>query len=248
VYKGLDIATAKPTAQERDEVQHWGLDLIEPGRRFSAADFKMYADAKIDNIASQGKMPIIVGGTGLYVDAVLFDFAFGSVADDLLRQELEPMSIEEVQQIIIDRGIEMPENLKNKRYLIRAIEQGGINKQKSAPLADALIIGLNPGMQVLEERIKNRANDMLKNGAINEAKWLFDNYGYDAPAVYAPFFKAFAPHFLDGISTAECLERDIINNRQLAKRQVAWFKRNPHIHWFTDANDAHNFVLSKMYT
>lgn len=248
IYKGLTVATAKPSLDEQQGIPHWGLDLIEPSQRFSAADFKMYANERIDNISDRGKLSIIVGGTGLYIDAVLYDFAFGPAADDLLRQELEPMTIEQIQQIIIDRGIEMPENNKNKRYLVRAIEQGGVNKQHSQPLANALVIGLNPPKELLQDRIEKRATAMVQNGALAEAEWLFSSYGYDAPAASAPFFKAFAPHFLEGKNIQECRERFIINDRQLAKRQLAWFKRNEHIQWFEDPVVAHNFVLHKILT
>lgn len=242
IYKGLSVATAKPTLAEQQGIQHWGLDLIEPNKRFSAADFKIYAQAKITDIQGRGKLPIIVGGTGLYIDSVLFDFAFGPVADDVLRQKLEPKSIEEIQQIIIDRGIQMPENSKNKRYLIRAIEQGGVNKKKSLPMDGAVVIGLNPPKEVLQQRIEQRAKAMVQQGALDEAMWLFETFGYDAPAASAPFFKAFAPHFLEGKSIQECLERFITNDKQLAKRQIAWFKRNSHIHWFEDAGRACMYV------
>lgn len=246
VYRGLDVSTAKPTAKDRAEVPHWGLDLIEPNQRFSAADFKTYASERIADIQTRGKLPIIVGGTGLYINGLFFDYQFGPPADEQLRKKLESLDIKELQKIIADKNIEMPENAKNKRYLIRAIEQGGINRQKNTPMNNSIIIGLNPGMQTLEKRIKSRSREMLKNGALQEAKRLFMQYGYDSPAASAPFFKAFAPHFIDGKNTEECLDRFVLNDRQLAKRQIAWFLRNPDIVWFDTANDAHNFVLSKI--
>ena len=246
VYKGLDVSTAKPTVKDRAEVPHWGLELIEPNQRFSAADFKIYASKRIADIQARSKLPIIVGGTGLYINGLFFDYQFGPPADEQIRKKLELLDIKELQKIIADKNIEMPENAKNKRYLIRAIEQGGINRQKNAPMNNSIIIGLNPSMQVLEDRIKSRANNMLKSSAINEAQWLFKNYGYDAPAASAPFFKAFAPHFAEGKSIADCTDRFVLNDRQLAKRQIAWFKRNPRIQWFNTAGDAHNFVLSKI--
>lgn len=245
LYKGLNIATAKPTQKEQDGIPHWGLDLVEPSERFSAADFKAYAQDKITDIKSRGKLPIIVGGTGLYIDGLLYDYQFGPVADESLRAELEPLSVEQLQQRITDAGITMPENSKNKRYLIRAIEQGGVNTKKSDPIAGAVVIGLNPSKEVLHERIEARAKTMLQNGALAETKWLFESYGYDAPAASAPFFKAYAPYFLQSLSLDDCLAQDITLNKQLAKRQMAWFKRNPYIVWHTTTKAAQQFVLNK---
>ncbi|NDG32437.1 tRNA (adenosine(37)-N6)-dimethylallyltransferase MiaA, partial [bacterium] len=198
VYMGLDVSTAKPSTAEQDGVKHWGLDLVSPDQRFSAADFKAYAQGKIAEIQGRGKLPIIVGGTGLYIDGLLFDYQFGPAANEQLRAELEPLNIEQLQQRIIDAGIDMPQNVKNKRYLIRAIEQGGVNTQKSEPMPGALVVGLNPPKELLQKRIEVRANAMQQNGALQEAEWLFKTYGYEAPAASAPFFKAYAPHFAHG--------------------------------------------------
>jgi tRNA dimethylallyltransferase len=139
----------------------------------------------------------------------------------------------------------MPQNSKNKRYLIRALEQGGVNTQKSEPMTGATIIGLNPPKELLHQRIEERANAMQQNGALDEAEWLFKTYGYDAPAASAPFFKAYAPYFVQGQSLQACLVKDIILNKQLARRQMAWFKRNPHINWFNGSLAAQQFVLNK---
>jgi tRNA dimethylallyltransferase len=97
IYKGMDIGTAKPTLAERAVVLHWGLDLVEPGELFSAADFKRYADQKIEEIRNRGHVPFLVGGSGLYVDAVVFDYAFGVKADPSKRQMLEDWTVEELQ-------------------------------------------------------------------------------------------------------------------------------------------------------
>jgi len=244
VYKGLDISTAKPTPAEQDGIPHWGLDLVEPHTRFSAADFKTYSQNKITDIRSRGKLPIIVGGTGLYIDGLLYDYQFGPAADQQLRTELEPLTIQQLQQRIIDAGIDMPENSKNKRYLIRAIEQGGVNTQKSILMEGALVVGLNPPKELLHKRIESRAKAMRQNGALVEAKWLYETYGFDAPAASAPFFKAYAPFFLQGLSLDECLAKDITLNKQLAKRQIAWFKRNKNIVWHDDTKSAYTFVLN----
>lgn len=245
IYRGLDVSTAKPTASDRSSVVHYGLDLLEPSEKFSAAQFKTYTLGKIADITSRGRVPIIVGGTGLYIDGLLFNFNFGPAANNELRAELEPLSIEQLQQIITKKGITMPENSKNKRYLIRAIEQGRVAVPQTALMPGAVVVGLNPGLPVLEARIRARAQAMLDSGALQEAEWLFKTYGYNAPAASAPFFKAYAPHFLQGETLQDCQERFILNDRQLAKRQIAWFKRNNHVQWFADAGLARIYVVNK---
>jgi tRNA dimethylallyltransferase len=242
VYRGLDVATAKPTAAERALAPHWGLDLMEPSERFSAADFKLYAQRAIVDIQKRGTTPIVVGGTGLYIDGLLFDFDFGPPANEKERAVLEDMSIEALQQKIAELGIAMPENKQNKRYLMRAIEQGGINTRKATHMQNAVVVGLRPDMMELEARIQARAVSMLKNGALDEARWLFDTYGAQAPAAAAPFFKAYAAYIAGNETLDTCTQKDIVLNRQLAKRQLTWFKRNPHIHWFSNTADAYNFL------
>ncbi len=245
VYTGLDVSTAKPTATDRAEVPHWGLDLVKPDQSYSAADFKEYAQSCIADIQKRGKIPIIVGGTGLYIDGLFYDFKFGPAKDTAQRKKLEELSIEQLLAIISDKKLETPENSKNKRYLIRAIEQGGVNKQKNAPIKDALIIGLAPDRKILTKRIADRAYKMLEDGALKEAEWLFNTYGQEAPAASSPFFKSYKPYFFEAKSIEECTGQDIIKNRQLAKRQLTWFKRNSNTKWFEDTKDAHNFVISQ---
>lgn len=246
IYKNLDIATAKPSPDEQREVKHWCLDVVEPNERYSAAQFKRDAQVAIKDILSRSKLPIIVGGSGLYIDGLLYDYKFGPLENEQLRSELELMTIEQLQELISAKNIETPENNKNKRYLIRAIEQGGINKKRGKLKNNILIIGINPGVEILEERITKRAKSMLKNGAVDEAKMLFEKHGENAPATLAPFYKAIKPHFINLIPIEDCVAQYIKNDRNLAKRQIAWFKRNKAIKWFKSSEEALNFVHSKL--
>ena len=126
IYTGMDIGTAKPSSADRALVPHWGLDLVEPGEYFSAADFKTYAVQKIAEIRARGHVPFLVGGTGLYIDSVVFDYAFGPAADKERREQLNTMTIEELYNYCNKNNVVLPENEKNKRYVIRAIELAGI--------------------------------------------------------------------------------------------------------------------------
>src|SRR5688572_21256799 len=129
VYKGMDIGTAKPSAVDRKEVPHHLLDIVQPNQPFTAADFKEQALAAIDDISGRGKLPIMVGGTGLYIDSVIFDYRFGDPADPDKRAQLQDMTLEQLQQMCVMEGIRLPENTKNKRHLVRAVELGGVIDQ-----------------------------------------------------------------------------------------------------------------------
>ena len=129
VYKGMDIGTAKPTEQDQREVPHHLLDVVEPNQPFSAAEFKERANQAICDISARGKLPMLVGGTGLYIDAVLFDYHFGLPADPNRRSDLQAMSVEQLQHVCLEQGIHLPINVRNKRHLVRAIEIGGVIQQ-----------------------------------------------------------------------------------------------------------------------
>lgn len=243
IYKGLDVGTAKPTLIEQEGIPHYGLNLVEPYENYSAADFQAYANEKIAEIQGRGNLPILVGGSGLYVDGVLYSYEFGGEADPILRAELEELSVEELQKRIEDAGYEMPENDQNKRYLIRAIEQGGVNRSRHPLLKGALVIGINPGPEVLESRIKQRTNEMVENGVLEEARLLDEDYGWSSPGASGNIYKALRP-LIEGSteSLEKCLEDFITLDKQLAKRQLSWFKRNEDINWFVNPQAAMTFI------
>lgn len=242
IYRGLDIATAKPSKEERDQVAHYGIDVVDPDQAYSAAQFQRDAQSWISLINSKDKLAIVVGGTGLYIDGLLYGYEFGKPADEVGRKKLENYSVEALQFIVKKQKIEMPENSRNKRYLIRAIEQGGINRRKSQLLPGSVVIGLKPPKEVLNERIEKRANGMVSSGAIYEAVWLYKTFGSHAPGARAPFYKAFEPYVNGAATLEECLSTFIRLDKQLAKRQLTWFKRNPDIAWFETPEQASEFI------
>lgn len=232
VYKDMDIGTAKPTREERGEVAHWGLDLIEPGQRFTAADFKDYAVKKIADIRSRGKTPFLVGGTGLYIDAVVFDYHFGNDFNPAARKGFELMTLEQLHDYCINNNIELPENDKNKRYVIRAIEQGGLNsKRKSEPIHSCYIVGITTDRELLRTRILNRAEQIFQNGVVDEAIKLSKKYGWDNEAMTGNIYPLVRLYLEEKKSLAEIKEKFTTLDRRLAKRQLTWFKRNKHIKW-----------------
>jgi tRNA dimethylallyltransferase len=232
IYKGMDIGTAKPTAEERQRVPHWGLDLVEPGEQFGAADFKQYALQKIDEIRGRGHIPLLVGGTGLYIDGVVLDYEFGQAADPEQRRELEAMSLEELHKYCMENNVSLPENHKNRRYVIRAIEQKSINtKRREAPIANSYIVGIATDRDVLRTRIEHRSEQLFEDGVVEEAKALGKKYGWESEAMTGNIYPL-CRLYLEGELTLEEVKYKFTTlDWRLAKRQLTWLRRHEFINW-----------------
>lgn len=238
VYKDMDIGTAKPTLEERARVVHWGLDLIEPGESFSAADFKRYADDKIADICQRGRVPFLVGGTGLYIDAVIYDYQFGNAADIELRQEFEQLTIEQLHEYCINNSIELPENKLNKRYVIRAIEQKSINRKRNNTIRDdTFVVGIATDREILRTRIKDRTEQFFDNGVVEEATMLGKKYGWKSEAMTGNIYPLVHRYLEGELSLDEIKDKYTTLDWRLAKRQLTWLRRNKDVKWLslTDA-------------
>lgn len=240
VYRGMDIGTAKPDADEQAGVPHWGLDLVNPDETFTAADFKRYTDSKIAEIRARGHVPFLVGGTGLYIDAVLYGYEFGQAADLARRQELEQMSLEDLHEYCNKNNIELPENIGNKRYVIRAIEQNGINhKRNSTPASKSIIVGIATDREILRTRIECRAEQIFDDDVVEEARQLGKKYGWDSEAMTGNIYPL-VRKYLDGeLMMQEMQQKFIVLDWRLAKRQLTWLKRNSDVQWKTLAEAEH---------
>ncbi len=236
-YKYLDIGTAKPTKKEQQEVKHWGLDLVGPREKFNVAQFKSYAEKVILDIKKRNKLPILVGGTGLYVDAVLYDFTFVE-PEDKERQKLQGLSVDELQKLIKDRGMEMPENIKNKRHLISALLRNGKHPQKKNLSETSLVIGLDLDKEILEARITDRAKIMVKQGVLDEIYKVAELYSWNHEAMSAGIYKVMRSVIENKESLDEGLENFVKSDKNLAKRQMTWFRRNKDIKWFKSTIEA----------
>jgi len=243
IYKGMDIGTAKPTPEERMQVPHWGLDLVEPGERFTAADFKAYALEKIAEIRARGHVPFLVGGTGLYVDSITFDYQFGGKADFALRDKLERMSIEELHSYCKNNNIKLPENAYNKRYVIRAIEQKSINtKRRDQPIDNCVIVGIATERNILKQRIEQRTEQLFDNDVVDEATQLGKKYGWDNEAMTGNIYPLIHS-YLEGESNIQNVKEKFTTlDWRLAKRQLTWLRRNPFIKWLS-LSEAEQYIL-----
>jgi tRNA dimethylallyltransferase len=242
IYKGMDIGTAKPTAAERAAVPHHLLDVTTPDKPISVADFKTLAETAIGDIQNRGKLPILVGGTGLYIDAVIYDFQFLPVSDPALRTELQTLSIDELQERVQKLGIAMPENSRNPRHLMRAIETNGALPERGELRKDAVVIGLEIERAALRGRLKKRVAEMVERGFEDEVRDLANQYGWDLQAMAAPGYRAFREYIAGYKSLTEAEELFVRYDLQLAKRQRTWFRRNKSIQWFNTPVDLEQIV------
>lgn len=242
VYRHMDIGTAKPTAAEQQGVPHWGLDLVSPEETFTAANFQQYARQKIQEIWNRGRIPFIVGGTGLYVDGLLFAYQFGPEADMQFRQELQNMTLEKLQEYSYKNNIKLPENPRNKRQLVRTIEQKTINvKRNNQPLHNSIVVGIATDREILKRRIELRIEQMFDNGVVDEAIKLGKMYSDKTEAFSADYYPIIHRMLIGEYDEAEAKRLLVIRDRQLAKRQMTWFRRNPFIEWST-TDDAHRNI------
>lgn len=240
IYKGMDIGTAKPTLEERRSVVHWGLDLVEPGEAFSAADFKAYATEKIADIRSRNKVPFLVGGTGLYIDAIIFDYQFGPTANSELRDKLEQLTIEQLHAYCLNNNIELPENKLNKRYVIRAIEQGGISRKRNDKMINnAHVVAIATDREILRTRIRDRTEQFFDNGVVEEATNLGKKYGWGSEAMTGNIYPLVHRYLNHEIDLEEMKNKFTTLDWRLAKRQLTWLRRNSEIQWLSLTDAAH---------
>lgn len=232
VRREVNIGTAKPNTEERAAVPHHLLDVVGPCEDFTAAVFKEMAQAAIDDIAARGKLPIMVGGTGLYIDSVLYDYGFLPAGDRSARKELDEMSVEDLLARIKEQGIELGAvDARNKRRLIRLIETDGEQPQKKQLRPNTFIIGLRTEREQLKERIERRTDTMLDAGLEAEVRQLADRYGWGCEALKGVGYAQWRGYFDGSQTLSETRQKIIKATLDLAKRQRTWFKRNKSVHW-----------------
>jgi len=234
VRKFMDIGTAKPSKKEQHDVPHHLLDVVAPDEPFTAADFKRLTNKAIADIQSRGKLPIMVGGTGLYIDAVVYNYSFLGGEGTLDRGELGALSAEELADMARGQGIDLTDiDVRNKRRIIRAMEAGGQKPTRGTLSNDVLLIGRTLNRDDLQERIEQRVDAMLADGLEQEVKQLSEKYGWGAEALKGIGYREWQDYFEGTQSLETTRERIIAATKNLAKRQRTWFKRNPDIYWGT---------------
>ena len=245
VYTGLDIGSAKITVPEMEGIPHHLIDVADPNTVFTVADFQKLAQEKITDIHARGKMPIICGGTGMYIDAVIYNTTFPEViANPGLRKELEKYSAEELfkqlQTLDPDRATEI--DSQNPVRLIRAIEiateLGSVPKMKQMDsIYETLFIGLELSKELLQERIITRIQNRIP-ALFDEIKKLHNSgVSYERLHSFGLEYRYGSEHVQGNITLDEFNELLSTKTWQFAKRQMTWFKRNSEINWFNPINN-----------
>lgn len=242
VYKGFDIATAKPTIEERQGIEHHLIDIVEPEVDYSVANFFDDAKIAIEKINKKDKTPIVVGGTGLYFRILLEDFDLPRVeADYELRKELGEKDSAELHKILegLDPATAKKIHFNNKVKIIRAIEVFKTLKKpisqaagKKKPEFNVEWIGLNfSNREDLYNRINARVDKMLENGLVEETKKLLSKHGRVNNFINTIGYQEILEYLDGNISLDEAIALIKQNSRRYAKRQLTWFRKNPLINW-----------------
>ncbi len=248
VYKDLDIATAKVTENEKNGIIHHLIDIKDVNDDYTVYDFQKDCRNCINDILSRGKTPIIVGGTGLYVKAALYDYNFESESEHF---DYSDLSLDDLYDrlLSIDPNTEIHKN--NRKRIERALsyyDSTGIllsSKEKSSKLLyDSIFIGLTTDRDVLYDRINKRVDSMISNGLLDEAKKIYDS-GLRSKAIMTPIgYKELFDYFSGQSDLESCISLIKQRSRNYAKRQYTWFNNQMNINWFNvDFDDFSNTVL-----
>ncbi|MCR4280344.1 MAG: tRNA (adenosine(37)-N6)-dimethylallyltransferase MiaA [Candidatus Komeilibacteria bacterium] len=241
VYRGMDIGTAKPTSSIQKKHHYHLIDVLAPDQQYTLFDFLDQAAEAVQDIHSRHRLPLIVGGTGLYVEALLDGYKLSPVgpAKDT-RQALEKESLASLQLIAERAHILIPtSDQKNKRRLIRALERGSAAapaRQKTQ--YDTLRIGVHVPKDILDKNIRRRVWRMFKEGLVDEVQELLSQYSPTAPGLKTIGY-AEVINYIKGKGTLATTQEQIVTHtRQYAKRQMTWFRRDKRIEWLDSVGAA----------
>ena len=246
IYRGMDIGTAKATMDERQGIPHHLIDEKNPDEPYSVAAFQQTVRAKMEEIKSRGKLPIIVGGTGLYIKSVLYDYEFAgeSESKEIDEAKYGHLSNEELHAKLaaVDEAGAKDIHPNNRKRVIRALEiyetsgvkkSEMIEKQEHKMIYDACLIGLTDDRNVLYDRINKRVDTMYETGLVEEVKALFDEgIPAESQSIGAIGYKELYDYFKGLISLEESKELIKRNSRRYAKRQYTWFNNQMDVTWF----------------
>lgn len=264
IYRGMDIGTAKPDMIERDGVVHHMFDVAEPGESFSVARYQQMADACAQDILAREKIPIVCGGTGLYLDALIEGSTFsGDETNTASREKYNAIAREQGAHALHEmlRAVD-PESAErihenNIKRVVRALEvyeQTGITigelnarNKRPEPKYDAILFGLCPTeRQTLYDRIDRRVDQMVELGLIEEARRLWEDGKLTGTAGQAIGYKELLPYLRGEAALPACLDTLKRASRNYAKRQLTWLRRDPRVHWlYYNSPDEFSAILQQ---
>ncbi|MFC1640519.1 tRNA (adenosine(37)-N6)-dimethylallyltransferase MiaA [Patescibacteria group bacterium] len=248
VYRGMDIGTGKATEKEMSGIPHHCIDIVNPDEEFTAYDFQQCAKAAMENITKRGKLPIIAGGTGLYVKAVVDGLTFAGKRDDELRAKLEQLDNDTLFSRLkqIDPKSAQRIDPSNKQRVMRAIEASEASdstfseSRKNEPADYTFLqIGIDVDRENLYEKINHRVHTMFDAGLEDEVSSLAEKYSWDAPALDAIGYRQFRDEKLAEETIIEEIQKA---SRRYAKRQLTWFRADKRIKWIKTKDEAEKIV------
>ena len=258
IYKDMDIGTAKPTAEEMQGIKHYMLDFLSPEERFSVADYKKRAKEAIKEILEKGKVPIVIGGTGLYIETLIYEIEFAQIDTDLsYRKELEKIVEEKGLEYLYNKAIEIdPEAMKkispnDQKRILRVLElyhQTGKTKtqldaeSRKEVEYDYKLFAINMDREKLYDRINRRVDIMLKDGLVEEVKALCKKYKKFPTAMQGLGYKEVVEYLNGDASYEEMVEKIKTESRRYAKRQITWFKKYENLTWIDGLSDVQKNV------
>ncbi len=267
IYKDMDIGTAKVTKEEAEGIKHYLIDCVSPDERYTVSDFKKDAEKAIEEILAKGKTPIVVGGTGLYVNSLIYGIEYQDMNfDEEYRNELmEKAETEEGLKMLweeankIDPDAMMKISRNDKKRIVRVLEifkATGKNKTEQEILSrqngvkyDYKVFGITMEREKLYNRINLRVDKMIQSGLEQEVKELLEKYKEFPTAMQGLGYKEVVEYF-DGIITRdEMIEKIKQESRRYAKRQLTWFRKNKETIWldsYNDMNDNINIILEEL--
>ncbi len=264
IYKRMNIGTAKISIEEMDGVVHHLIDIVEPNEEFSVGEYSFRANELIGDIASRGKVPIVVGGTGLYIDSILYPMSFGGCKNIAIRKSLEEdcekYGKEYMHALLreidpLDAEKIHPNNVKR---VLRALEIYKITGERKSDMQisqrklqyDCCMTVLDIARDVLYKRIDSRVDDMFERGLTKEVDALLEEgISFDGQSMQAIGYKEFRLLYEKKITEDEVKEKIKQNSRNYAKRQITWLKKYEFAKWFdsmTSRNEAREYILENL--
>ena len=257
IYKEMDIGTAKPTKEEMQEIPHYMINTIFPNERYSVADYKKDAKKAIREIIKKGKVPIIVGGTGLYVDSLIYEIEYPDIKlDEKYRQELEEQVRKDGLEKLYNKAKKIdPEAMlkissNDKKRILRVLEiykatgktktEQERKSREKEPEFDYLVYGLNMPREKLYERINLRVDIMIKQGLIKEVEKIYKKYNEFPTAMQGLGYKEVVEYLEGHLTKEEMIEKIKQETRRYAKRQMTWFRKNKQTIWLDTENTKQN--------
>lgn len=252
IYQEMNIGTAKPSEEEKQNITHYMLDIIKPNERYSVADYKKDAKKAIKEVLKKGKTPIVVGGTGLYIDSLIYEIEYPEIEIDIsYRKKLEEIAQKEGLEVLYEKAKKIDEiamkkiSPNDRKRILRVLElyhQTGKTKtdlekeSRKEPEYNYKMFAIKMERSILYDRINKRVDKMIKEGLIEEVEEIYKKYNQFPTSMQALGYKEVVEYLEGKINKEEMIEKIKMESRRYAKRQLTWFRKNSNTIWLDGEN------------